>query len=508
MRAGAGGSHQTKWFPFGAPSPQAAVNVLAFPFAAGGASVFRGWDAHLPEGIRFCPVQLPGREHRVAEPAFRRVEAAVEALLPLLEPVRHRPLALVGWSLGSKIAFALAGRLEATGTVPRLLMLGACPSPERPTSGEVLRRPGEGWAEPLRRLGGTDAAVLADDAMLGTLREALEGDFAMATGYRSEAVIQAPILTIAAEADALVPVEAVGAWEARTSGAFGLRRWPGGHFALRESGPALARLLADRLAMPGPEPAVEDPRCWLPLTPTPPRGRPQIVCFHHAGGSGGFFRPWLDLPALAGLALCPVELPGRGTRFGEAPHADLAALTRTLAALLAAELDWSRPVVLFGHSLGALVAYETALGLEARGRAPSHLVVSARRAPDVPTPQPWRHHLDDAALLAELARIGGTDAAILAHRELMALMLPALRADFALTDPYHRRQPKRLGCPILAIRGQADAEVGAADMAGWAAATGSACTRWDPPGDHFYLADPAIRAALAERLASLVRVGA
>ncbi|MBD8906194.1 hypothetical protein MZTS_05555 [Methylorubrum zatmanii] len=505
--AGAAGHASRTWFPFGAPSVDAAINVLAFPFAAAGASVFRGWEAHLPAGFRFCPVQLPGREHRVGEPAFRSVEAAVEALLPLLEPVRHRPLALLGWSLGCKLAFALARRLEETGTVPRLLMLGACPSPDRPISGASLPRPGESWAEPLRRLGGTDEVILGHDGMLGTLRDCLEGDFAMATDYRSEAVIAAPILAVAAEADSLVRVEAVAAWKARTGAGFTLHTLPGGHFALRDSGPALARLLADRLAAPTGEPEMpaEDPRPWLPFTPAPPRGRPQIVCFHHAGGSAGFFRPWLDLPELTEIAICPIELPGRGSRFGEAPRADLADLARSLSAILAGHLDWSRPVLLFGHSLGALIAYETALRLEGRGLIPRQFVASARRAPDVPTPQPWRHDREDGALLAELSRIGGTDAAILQHRELMALMLPAIRADFALTDPYHRPRPARLECPILTIRGRADAEIGEADMSGWAAATRSGCTRWEPEGDHFYLADPATRNALAERLAHLVR---
>ncbi|ACA14742.1 Thioesterase [Methylobacterium sp. 4-46] len=431
------------------------------------------------------------------------MEAAAEALLPLLDSVRHRPLALVGWSLGCKIAFALARRLEETGTVARLLMLGACPSPDRPVPASLLPRPGESWAEPLRRLGGTAEAVLAHDGMLGTLRDSLEGDFAMATGYRSEAVVAAPILAVAAEADALVSMEAVEAWEARTSAGFTLHRLPGGHFALRDEGPALARLLAGRLAGPPSGPAAEDPRAWFPLTPSPPRGRPQVVCFHHAGGNAGFFRPWLDVPALAGVAVCPVELPGRGGRFGEAPRADLAGVARALSDLLAAHLDWSRPVILFGHSLGALIAYETALRLEGSGLVPAHLVVSARRAPDVPTPQPWRHTLADDALLAELARIGGTDAAILAHWELMALMLPAIRADFTLTDPYHRPQPEALDCPILAIRGQDDAEIGEADMAGWEAVTRSGCARWHPAGGHFYLADPPVRSALAERLARL-----
>ena len=94
---------------------------------------------------------------------------------------------------------------------------------------------------------------------------------------------------------------------------------------------------------------------------------------------------------------------------------------------------------------------------------------------------------------------------MLRHRELMALMLPAIRADFALTDPYHSPHPARLACPILAIRGRADTEIGEADMAGWDAATQAACTRWEPEGDHFYLADPATRSALAERLARVIR---
>ncbi|ABD88578.1 alpha/beta fold hydrolase [Rhodopseudomonas palustris] len=502
-----------RWFPFGSPGADAAINVLAFPYAVGGASAFRGWLHVVPKDWAFCPVQLPGREQRLAEPAFRTVETAVEALLPLVLPFASRPLALVGWSLGCKLAFEFARRWEErTGQPPRLLLLGACPSPRVSRSNWQFLE-GENWAARLRALGGTPEAVLASSEMLGTLEGALHGDFEMAARYRCEATIRAPIFAVAAEDDKLVSVDEVSAWRHCTSGGFSMEQRPGGHFLVRESGRQIPELMVEKLSgllgagsigHSGERSVCSSSNAWFPCNRLPLPDATRLICFHHAGGNAQSYRDWTSHPALGKFAVCPVELPGRGTRYGEAAARDLTGLIDACWPHFRDVIGTEQPVVLFGHSLGALVAYEVARRMQADDRPPAALIASARRAPTSVSPEPWRHMLQDGELVDELQRLGGTAAEILRHRELLDLVLPTIRSDFALTETYLHPPGSKLSCPVIAIRGTADHEVSAGDLDRWQEVSSARFERWTFDGDHFYLNDATIRDRLLDRLVSRV----
>lgn len=242
-------AERADWFPFGGPRRGADVNILAFPHAVAGASAFKGWQGQFPRDWQVSPVQLPGREGRIAEPPFTSLSAAVEALLPKVSPYRDTPLVLLGWSLGSKIAFELAHRLEQEGTCrPLLVVAGVCPGPHEPLPDLRSFFGEDGMETRLRLLGGTPENILASGEMLSALQTTMEGDTAMAASYRSEAVIRAPMLALSATQDDLVSKEAVESWRPRTAGGFTHRRLEGGHFMARDDAPAVAGVVKDAVA--------------------------------------------------------------------------------------------------------------------------------------------------------------------------------------------------------------------------------------------------------------------
>ncbi|MER7762668.1 alpha/beta fold hydrolase [Streptomyces sp. NPDC097619] len=235
-----------------------------------------------------------------------------------------------------------------------------------------------------------------------------------------------------------------------------------------------------------------EPMTAAPLLPLRPRTTPaarRLVCFPHAGGSAGWYRPWgahLD----DSVELLGVQYPGREHRFGEPLVADMATLVTEITAALRAEPQ--RPTVFFGHSMGASVAYETLLRLEAAGsRQVTRLVVSGRRAVVPPATAPARP-MTDAELVESMTTLGGTPRAVLADPELRALFLPPLRNDYLLLDRY-RPAPGTppIHADLIAVTGDADPRVTVDEMRAWTTlTTGRTATRVFP-GGHFYLADHA-----------------
>lgn len=185
-----------------------------------------------------------------------------------------------------------------------------------------------------------------------------------------------------------------------------------------------------------------------------------------------------------------VELPGRGRRLLEAPFTRAEPLVAALADVL--EPLTQQPYALFGHSMGALLAFELAHELRCRERsAPRRLFVSGRRAPYLPPARRGLHLLPDAELLDEVRGMDGTPQEVFAEPELVQLLLPALRADFALCDAYAYVPRPPLDCPITALGGSADPGVPPDTLDGWRAHTTAEYRQHVLPGGHFYLQDAA-----------------
>lgn len=228
----------------------------------------------------------------------------------------------------------------------------------------------------------------------------------------------------------------------------------------------------------------------------------RLFCFPYAGASAQFYHRWRRvLPTW--LDVCPVELPGRGARFGEPLQENLTALANQLAAeLQASELpDQGQPFAFFGHSLGALLAFEVAHALRAQGAPqPQVLVVSASAAPTRRNPERYRALETDAELRAELQGLGGTVAEVLNNPEMLALVLPVLRADFRLCAGYRPQARAPLACALSVLSGRDDA-IEAADLHAWSHETSGAFSSLELPGGHFF-----VQSQEAQVLAHLVRV--
>ncbi|HEX2079482.1 MAG TPA: thioesterase domain-containing protein [Longimicrobium sp.] len=240
---------------------------------------------------------------------------------------------------------------------------------------------------------------------------------------------------------------------------------------------------------------------WITRPRPSPRARLRLLCLPHAGGGASSFRGWADaLPPE--VEVCPVQLPGRENRVAEPAFDRVPPLVEALAD--AVEPLLSLPFALFGHSNGALIGFELARTLRARGRpGPAHLFASGRRAPDLPSGRPPTHHLPDAEFLAELQALGGVPAQILEHPELLAMLLPTLRADVAIHETYAFHEEPPLASPITAYGGLADPRVSREQLEGWGRHTAGPFVMRLFPGGHFYLQEQQRTAVLRTLAADL-----
>ncbi len=222
------------------------------------------------------------------------------------------------------------------------------------------------------------------------------------------------------------------------------------------------------------------------MRPRPnPKARLRIFCLPCAGGAGSMYCSWPDdLPPQ--VEVCPIQLPGRENRLDERPHTQFAPLVRRLTSVIRPYLDL--PFVVFGHSLGALIAFELVRQLRRQGAPmPVHLFVCGRRAPHVPNERSSIHQLPDAEFVEELhKRYGGIPDVIARNRELLQAFLPALRADTGLLETYAYSEEPSLKCPILAFGGLQD-DITREELGGWQAHTSKQFQLQMLPGDHFFL---------------------
>ncbi|WP_244943292.1 thioesterase II family protein [Streptomyces inhibens] len=216
-----------------------------------------------------------------------------------------------------------------------------------------------------------------------------------------------------------------------------------------------------------------------------------MICFPHAGGGAGAFRPLAKAVAASHperarpYEVLAVQYPGRHDRIHEERIEDLTELAAGAYQALAPLAD--RPLTLLGHSMGALVAYEVTRLLEQEGAAPVRLLVSSAWAPSRVT-NGTVHLRDDHGLVEEIRRTQGTDPRLLADREVLALALPVVRSDYKAVETYRHRPGPPLRTPVTALLGDADPLVAVEDAAAWRGhTTGDFRMRIFPGGDHFYL---------------------
>jgi surfactin synthase thioesterase subunit len=225
---------------------------------------------------------------------------------------------------------------------------------------------------------------------------------------------------------------------------------------------------------------------WIFRPKPKPAARLRLFCVPYAGRGASVYREWPDLLGDS-VELCALQLPGRENRLRERPFNRMPELVREAAGVLESYLDL--PYALFGHSLGAMVCFELARTLRNQhGNTPVHLFVSARRAPQLPDRRPLLSSMSDEGFVAEIRhRYNGISVEIFNDRELMALLLPTLRADVEMLDTYEYQSAPPLDCPITAFGGQNDRETLFEELAGWRNQTSVRFETYILPGDHFFL---------------------
>ncbi len=222
----------------------------------------------------------------------------------------------------------------------------------------------------------------------------------------------------------------------------------------------------------------------------------RLVCVPWCGaGASVYKRLAASLPDH--IELLSVQLPGREDRYSEPCLRNMSEIVEHIAADVRPVFD--RPMLLFGHSMGALVAHELALYLSVHaGRAPQALIVSGHNAPA------WRartvqwHRAEEDAFVGNLRALGGTPEAVLEDRDMLRAFLPMLRADYEALETYVPGVTPTLPCPVVACAGRTDPEVSADGLQAWQRHSARTVEAQWFDGDHFYLAaDPA---RLAESL--------
>lgn len=238
---------------------------------------------------------------------------------------------------------------------------------------------------------------------------------------------------------------------------------------------------------------------WLRSSPGPALPARRLVCLPHAGGTAQAYRTWQH--GLSGdTCVYAVQYPGRQDRLREPPATSIEQLAEPIADAL--NPFTGSPLVLFGHSMGAIVAYEVTLELERRhGSVVDMLIVSGSRAPHERETDD-KHLLSDRELAAEIERVDESFGELAQDPELLDLVLPAIRADYRLLAGYQRGTVP-VGAPILAFGGVDDPEVNRTELAAWSGFTRAGFGLRSFPGGHFYLTDePPMMAALAEVLST------
>ncbi|RBM08077.1 thioesterase II family protein [Streptomyces sp. PT12] len=226
---------------------------------------------------------------------------------------------------------------------------------------------------------------------------------------------------------------------------------------------------------------------WIRRFHPAPEGRTRLVCFPHAGGSASFYHP-LSAALHPDIEVLTVQYPGRQDRRGEPFVTEILPLAERVAEALG---PWQRePWAFFGHSMGAVLAFETARVLERTPGAPplAALVVSGRRGPAT-----WRdeafHRQDDEGLIAEIRRLNGTEKGVLDNEELLRMVLPAVRNDYRAIETYRGDPLARINAPISAFIGDRDPKSTVAEAERWAGHTQAGFDLHVFDGGHFYLVD-------------------
>jgi len=233
------------------PQPQARLRLVCFPYAGGGASIYRTWPKGLSTEVEVWAIQLPGREARLNEPAPTRLEPLITTLADVLMPYLTAPFVFFGHSMGALISFELVRRLrQLSQQQPLHLFVSSRAAPQVPNPGPpIAHLPTTAFIAELRRLNGTPEEVLHHDELRALILPLLRADFEVNETYRYTPAppLDCPITVFGGMEDVRIRKEDLAAWRAQTRSNCTLRLFPGDHFFLRSAQSELLRAIQQDL---------------------------------------------------------------------------------------------------------------------------------------------------------------------------------------------------------------------------------------------------------------------
>ncbi|MCA1575886.1 MAG: putative thioesterase [Acidobacteria bacterium] len=242
----------TPWFNCAKPDSQARLRLFCFPYAGGGAAIYRGWEKYLAPGLEVWPVQPPGRGSRFKEPAFDAMNSLVEAVAIAIEPFLDLPIAFFGHSVGAFASFEMAHLLsEKFGIEVRHLFVSGARGPHLPRNRrDIHDLSEEDFITELKTLNGTPHEVLENPDLMKMISATLRADFAISETYRASLdrpPLNCPITVFGGLEDTLVSKEDLEAWRLHTTNSFELWQLPGDHFFIHSSDTVVLQILSREL---------------------------------------------------------------------------------------------------------------------------------------------------------------------------------------------------------------------------------------------------------------------
>jgi medium-chain acyl-[acyl-carrier-protein] hydrolase len=236
-----------KWMGIADCQPDAALRLFCFPYAGGGTSIFRRYEREVPQGVKVCPIELPGRGKRIGEPAFTHITPLVEAAAEALLPYFNKPFAFFGHSMGAKIAFELSRLLHKRhGLKPAHLFVSGSRAPQIPHTAPITYNlPLAEFIQEVQNLNGTPAEVLEHPELMELMVPLLRADFEVVQTYKYTPgpPLICPIRVFGGLQDTHIPLDYLEAWAAQTTSAFSLSLLPGDHFFINSARQALLQIL-------------------------------------------------------------------------------------------------------------------------------------------------------------------------------------------------------------------------------------------------------------------------
>ncbi|MEM7582906.1 MAG: alpha/beta fold hydrolase [Acidobacteriota bacterium] len=238
------------WIAFHKARPNARMRLFCLPFAGGGAITYRDWPNEMPAEVEVMPIQLPGRERRLREAAYTRMEPLVDALDAALAPYLDKPFAIFGHSMGAAIGHEWTRRLkQAHGLAPVSLLVSARRAPHISSEDKYYLLPDGEFREHLREMNGTPGEVLANPELMELLLPLLRADFELNDTHEPalQPLLDCPVSVYGGLEDAEISRSDLTAWEDTTTGSYRLRMFEGDHFFLNAGRAAVLEAVVEDL---------------------------------------------------------------------------------------------------------------------------------------------------------------------------------------------------------------------------------------------------------------------